>query len=128
MGYCVCLGMLFTSTIMLLAQRQTGGKRGRPDICISILPQWKLRCEKFSDALWSQQRASSRTGAKIRPFLFQPGFSSPHVCPVPRTAVWILQKGYQQTSPNRIPQNSWNFLGFMNICTREMLGLLSVRC
>lgn len=47
-------------------------------------------------------------GENIRPFLFQPGFSSPHVCPVPRTAVWIPQKGYQQTSPNRIPQNSWD--------------------
>ena len=55
-------GMLFTSTLVRLAQGWTGGERRRSDVYVSVWLRWMLRCEKFSDGLWSQQMASSRTG------------------------------------------------------------------
>lgn len=97
--------MLFTSTIMLLAQRQTGGKRGRSDICISILPQWKLRHEKFSDTLWSQQDRGKKSG-------------HPYSSQVPRLHMFVLcrglQFGYCKRATNK--HHPIEFLKTLRIC------------
>lgn len=49
---------------------------------------------------------------KIRPFSFQPGFSSPCVCPALSTAGGRLQKGYKQNDPRESHTTlgiSWDF-------------------
>lgn len=109
-----------------LAERWTGGETGRSDINTSVLLQRKLRCEKFSDELWSQQMAgSTRTGQKKGRSFYASQVFLLHMSGLH----WGLQIGDCKTaatkSHNGTPQNSWSFLGFINMYMHYMLGLLS---
>lgn len=105
------LGMLFTPTITLLAWRRPAGERGRSDIYVSILPQWEPRYEKFSDTLWSQQMASSRTGSKSGPS-HSSQVSLLHVFAL----YWALHVGDCKKATNKITQeNPTQLLEFLGL-------------
>lgn len=100
------LGRLSTAAATLLAPRRTGEQGGQTLAPPSLL-QRELGWEKVSDTRQSQRPASSRTGESGRSHSSQA--ARLHLCPAPRTAAWMLQKGCQQTPLNRILQNSWDF-------------------
>lgn len=110
--------------------RPGGGQvvgQGRSDSNISILLQRELRCEKFSDLLWSQQMASStRTRGKKSPFDARPVFLLEiSVCLHRGLQLGCCKGATTKKSHNGSARNSGRFVGTTKTDTHYLLGLPS---
>lgn len=114
-------------TSILPARRWTGGGTGRADSNISILLQRELRCEKFSDLLWSQQMASStRTRGKKSPFDARPVFLlHMSVCLHRGLQFGCCKRATAKKPHNGSAQNSGRFAGTAKTYAHYLLGLPS---